>query len=170
MGPNKNNVEDKYQKIAVLLTWSLNKDSRAQRIAKTLSKYYSIDIYTINNLESELDNFDFKYSIFNIKYSGARNILDRFYLPFYSKTKCLTKYMESIETRYDVIYCHDLPSLIVGAKLKANYNTKIVYDILASFFTEISISIKVNSNFEKIECCLKIFKKKLYSISHVKLI
>ncbi len=166
MEPNKNNVEVKYQKIAVLLTWSFNKDSRAQRIAKTLSKYYSIDIYTINNLENELDNFDFQYSIFNIKSGGTRNILDRFYLPFYSKTKCLAKYMESIETRYDFIYCHDLPSLIVGAKLKANYNTKIVYDIHDLFLETINqgFSSIGNSIFSRVKTffLINIFKFNIY--------
>jgi len=132
--PIKNNMK----RIAILLTWSYNKDSRAQRIAKTLSKHYIIDIYTINNKINEGEIIDDNISIINLPYQESRNILDRFYLPFYSKTVCLSNYMKKVTVKYDIIYCHDLPSLIVGAKLKDVNKGKLVYDIHDLFIETIN--------------------------------
>jgi glycosyltransferase involved in cell wall biosynthesis len=138
MVSNEIEIKNNMKSIAILLTWSYNKDSRAQRIAKTLSKYYIIDIYTINNKINDGEIIDNNISIINLPYQESRNILDRFYLPFYSKTICLSNYMKKVNIKYDIIYCHDLPSLIVGAKLKDVNKGKLVYDIHDLFIETIN--------------------------------
>ncbi len=166
MKANETPLENNFKKMAILMTWSFSRDSRAQRIANSLSKYYSIDIYTINNGIDELDNFENNYSIIDVPCRESRNILDRFYLPFYSKISCLTKYLLKLNTKYDVIYCHDLPALIVGSKLKAKNKAKLVYDVHDLFKETINqgFSSLGHSRFSKLKSLLLInlFKYFIY--------
>jgi starch synthase len=116
-------------KIAILLNWSINTDSRAQRTAYSLAKRFSVDIYCIGD-ESEVrpSLLEDKIGIFRIK-SILPTLIDRILLPFYSNTNSIFKSVLNSSNHYDAIYCHDLDTLQVGVKLSKVYHSKLVYDI-----------------------------------------
>ncbi len=117
------------KKIAILLAWSINNDSRAQRTAASLSKFYDVEIFCLSsNTKQEVPELVSAIPVHRFE-ETKRTLLDKIYLPFYSEVKSLQAGFESIETKFDIIYCHDLPTLIIGAKHKQKYNVKIVYDI-----------------------------------------
>ena len=117
------------KKICILLPWSINRDSRAQRTAITLAKKFIVEIFCISADDTEINPGLLRsYKIKRIK-SKERTVWDRFYLPFHSSSMLLFNELKQVIHEYDIIYCHDLPSLMAICKLKQRNDFKIVYDI-----------------------------------------
>ena len=116
------------KKICVILPWSINDDSRAQRTALSLSSKFLVDIFCLSdNLDETKPFLIHNLNVTRIK-PISRKILDRFYLPFYSSSILMKNEIQPIIDDYDIIYCHDLPALMTANKLKLT-RQKIIYDI-----------------------------------------
>lgn len=129
------------KKICILLPGSINRDSRAQRTAITLAKKFIVEIFCISTDDTEINPALLRsYKIKRIK-SQERTVWDRFYLPFHSNSMLLFNELKQVIHEYDIIYCHDLPSLMAVCKLKQRNHIKIVYDIHDIYFETINQGI-----------------------------
>lgn len=132
-------------KVAILLNWSINGDSRAQRIAMSLSKKYEVYIYCISSDDvkpSLLSNI----KIIRVK-EAPGTLIDRFILPFYSNQKNLYQAIIDSQIRFDIIYSHDLDTLPIGSKLKCLFDSKLVYDIHDLSIETLNQGFKKTGNF-----------------------
>jgi glycosyltransferase involved in cell wall biosynthesis len=157
------------KRIAILMPWSVEKNSRIQRIAKTFNQEYIIDIYSIDNDMSNnislLKDFE-NITIIKIPYENKFRFLDKIYLPFHSKSKCLLHGFKSTNVKYDIIYCQDLPSLIAGSKYKKNHNAILLYDIQDLFLETANQGFVKDSFVKKIKSFIleRIYKFFIYRI------
>ncbi len=115
--------------IAILLAWSINRDSRAQRSAVALSEIYDIEIYCLTNREDEPD----PKLLLGIPIHRAvvpdNSIQDKIFLPFYSSSKKLYHFFVAKKKSFNAIYCHDLPALLSGHWISRDLKVPIILDI-----------------------------------------
>jgi glycosyltransferase involved in cell wall biosynthesis len=134
------------KKICVILPWSINNDSRAQRTSLTLSLHFHVDIICISDFENEKKpNLIKNISVKRIK-NFKRSIWDRFYLPFHTTSNCLKSNLQKSLENYDILYCHDLPALLAVCKTSIT-RQKIVYDIHDLYIETVNQGLQKNLPF-----------------------
>jgi len=114
--------------ICILLNGSLYKDSRAQKIAYTLSKILNVQIFSLNEDFNKLSYLTKDCDVISIRGLNYKSI-NHFIKPFNQNTNYFIDEIKRKKIKYDYVYCHDLDTLRTGVKLKKYFVTKLIYDI-----------------------------------------
>ena len=138
--------------IAVLLPCSISHDSRAQRTIRSMSKDNKIDVYFIENVITDLSKLSFNQNVSLFPITDSPNSFKRkinAHTFFYLKNAFIVDFVKGKKRVYDIIYCHDLPTLFPAVKLKEYYKCKLVYDTHEIFTETINQFFPRKSTFVK---------------------
>jgi glycosyltransferase involved in cell wall biosynthesis len=120
------------KRVCVLLEWSLNRDSRAQRTARSMSRVAQVDVYFVGQDAEEIVDpnlFNENVELFQIhrKISVMDNVLRHSF--FFLESRHMVREVLETGREYDVIYAHDLASSYAAHRLAKKLGAKIIYDV-----------------------------------------
>jgi glycosyltransferase involved in cell wall biosynthesis len=117
-----------------------------------MSKKYKIDVYFVENVITDLSKLKFNKNVKLIPVPDAPSSFKRkvnAHTLFYLKNAYVFDFIKSRHKKYDLIYCHDLPTLYPAVKLKEHYNCKLIYDTHEIFIETINQFFPRKSHFIK---------------------
>lgn len=138
------------KKIAVIIPWSINNDSRARRTIKEMSIYSSIDVFYIPKNEED-KSINGVYSE-NVEFFPLRKPIQSIYNKiiqnsfFYLRYSYFIDYILLNKIKYDILYIHDLISGHIGVSLKKKLNCKLVYDVHDLYVETLNQEFPINKN------------------------
>ena len=127
--------------IAVLLPCSISQDSRAQRTIRSMSENYKLDVYFIENVIADLNKLSFNQNVNLFPIPDSLNNYKKKLIThsfFYLKNGFVFDFVIKNKRKYDIIYCHDLPTLYPAIKLKEYFESKLIYDTHEIFIETIN--------------------------------
>ncbi|MDG1841311.1 MAG: glycosyltransferase [Crocinitomicaceae bacterium] len=137
-------------KIAVIIPWSVDRDSRARRSIKEMAKYGIVDVFYLPYSQED-KSIDWKYSS-NIFFHPLEKPKDNLYSRliensfFYLKHSYFISYVLSKKIDYDIIYIHDLISGHIGISLKKALKCKLIYDVHDLYIETLNQQFPVSEN------------------------
>lgn len=136
---------------AIILPWSLNHDSRAQRTLKVLAEFTNVDLFHIPN-QSEKDivwDFGSNVSIVPLQ-KPVRSFINKIYSNtfFYKVYDYFIDEVLLRKKKYDIIYIHDLLAGNIGLKLQKEFNARLIYDVHDLYLETINQQFPVKQNGE----------------------
>jgi glycosyltransferase involved in cell wall biosynthesis len=140
-------------RVCVLLEWSLNRDSRAQRTARSLSRVAQVDIYFVKHHAGEVvdpDLFNENVQLFPI--DREKSVLDVVlrHSFFYLEGRHMVGEVLKTQRQYDAIYAHDLPTSYAAYRLAKELGAKIIYDVHDLYIETINQQFPRNASFVKL--------------------
>lgn len=142
-------MKEKLKNSVIILPWSLNHDSRAQRTLKVLAEYGSVDLFHIPVASDKNTEWNFGESVRIIALKPpVKNFINKVYSNsfFYKVYDYFINEILKEKKEYDLIYIHDLLSGNIGLKLKKIFNAKLIYDIHDLYLETINQQFPVNSS------------------------
>lgn len=135
--------------IAVVIPWSINADSRAQRTLKVLEGFGQVDVFYIPRTEKDKVIWD-QDSVTNfiMVKEPERNFMYKVYAnSFFYKVydHFIPKIIEQ-QKHYSAVYIHDLVSGRIGLELKKRFNCKLIYDIHDLYIETINQQFPVSTS------------------------
>jgi glycosyltransferase involved in cell wall biosynthesis len=119
--------------IAVVIPWSVNNDSRAQRTIRVLEQFGPVDVFFIpENSNDTISIEQYASTTQFIKLpTPKRDILYKIYAHtfFYKIYDYFLDTIYKTNKHYNLVYIHDLISGNIGLQLKKKFNCKLIYDI-----------------------------------------
>ena len=118
------------ERICVLLNGGIKYDQRVIKTIRTLSKKYYIDLFYINGFKEDCEIFKSNVSLYNLENHQYISFYKKFLRNsfFFFEFNFFIKFIKKTNTKYDYIWCNDLPTLYPGLKLSKYYHCKLIYD------------------------------------------
>ena len=118
------------ENICILLNGSVKYDQRVIKTIRSLSDLYFIDLFYVNGDNNDSDIFGPRVQLFGVHDSEYSNMFKKFLRNslFFFEFNFFIKSVKKSASKYNYIWCNDLPTLFPGYKLSKFYNCKLIYD------------------------------------------
>jgi glycosyltransferase involved in cell wall biosynthesis len=118
--------------VCVLLPWSVSKDSRAQRTARTMARHSQVDVYFVPGHPGDTGgdlHRGTNVRLIPVPHATTRLDWALRHSLFYLETKFLSDAVEAGGARYDLVYAHDLQSAYPARRIVRKQGAKVLYDV-----------------------------------------